>query len=94
MDYLRLAKPFNGPPEMRRPEGCIIRDKLLGDSIEMWPLTLFHAADPAQRRYTFYASSEVRRSQWITAFEEAKTIRDVHQEENKVFIIYQCLYSS
>ncbi|KAG9088881.1 hypothetical protein FRC06_001802 [Ceratobasidium sp. 370] len=85
MDYLRLAKPLNGPPETRRAEGCIIRDKLLGDSIPMWPFTLYHVADPVQRRYTFYASSDMRRTQWIEAFQEAKTIREVHQNENKYF---------
>ncbi|KAG8738594.1 hypothetical protein FRC10_006665 [Ceratobasidium sp. 414] len=85
MDYLRLAKPFNGPPEARRSEGRIIRDKLLGDSIPMWPFTLYHVADPVQRRYTFYAPSDQRRTQWIDAFQEAKTIREVHQNENKHF---------
>ncbi|KAG8683640.1 hypothetical protein FRC08_014161 [Ceratobasidium sp. 394] len=87
MDYLRIAKPLNGPPETRRPEGCIIRDKLLGDTIPMWPFTLYHVADPVERRYTFYASSEIRRTQWIEALQEARTIREVHQNENKYFAI-------
>ncbi|KAG9123304.1 hypothetical protein FRC07_015127 [Ceratobasidium sp. 392] len=87
MDYLRLASHLSGPSETRRPEGCIIRDKLLGDSVQMWPLSLYHAADPVNRRYTFYAPSEIRRTQWIDAFQEAKTIREVHQNENKYFAV-------
>ncbi|KAG8792825.1 hypothetical protein FRC12_004768 [Ceratobasidium sp. 428] len=87
MDYLRISKPLAAPSETRRPEGCIIRDKLLGDSVQMWPFSLYHVADPVQRRYTFYAPSEMRRTQWLDAFQEAKTIRDVHQNENKYFAI-------
>ncbi|KAF8734008.1 CNH domain, partial [Rhizoctonia solani] len=85
LDYLRIAKPLNGPPEMRRPEGCIIRDKLLGDTIPMYPFTIFHVAEPENRRYTFYAESESKRQQWLTTIQEAKLIRDTYQTENKYF---------
>ncbi|ELU40640.1 RhoGEF domain-containing protein [Rhizoctonia solani AG-1 IA] len=85
LDYLRIAKPLNGPPETRRPEGCIIRDKLLGDTIPMYPFTIFHVAEPENRRYTFYAESESKRQQWLTAIQEAKLIRDTYQTENKYF---------
>ncbi|CAE6477823.1 unnamed protein product [Rhizoctonia solani] len=85
LDYLRIAKPFNGPPETRRQEGCIIRDKLLGDTITMYPFTVYHAADPANRRYTFYAESDSNRQKWLSTIQEAKLIRDTYQNENKYF---------
>lgn len=87
LDYLRLAQPYSAPAETRRPEGCIIRDKLLGDTIPMFPFTVYHVADPVQRRYTFYADSDPVRAEWISAIQEAKTIRDVYQNENKFFAI-------
>ncbi|QRV90094.1 Rho guanine nucleotide exchange factor [Ceratobasidium sp. AG-Ba] len=87
MDYLCLTRSIDGPAETRRPEGCIIRDKLLGDKEEWWPFSLYHAADPAQRRYTFYAATQRERDQWINKIQEAKTIRDVYQNENKFFAI-------
>lgn len=92
LDYLRLAKPYNAPAETRRPEGCIIRDKLLGDNIPMYPFTVYHIADPVQRRYTFYAESDPVRAKWISAIQEAKTIRDVYQNENKVSYLHFFAY--
>ncbi|KAG8683708.1 hypothetical protein FRC11_013183, partial [Ceratobasidium sp. 423] len=83
LDYLRIAKPLNGPPEMRRPEGYIIRGKLLGEAIAMYPFTVYHVAEPVNRRYTFYAESEPQRRKWLSTIEEAKLIRDTYQNENK-----------
>lgn len=54
----------------------------------MFPFTVYHVADPVQRRYTFYADSDPVRAEWISAIQEAKTIRDVYQNENKVFGYY------
>lgn len=71
---------------MRRAEGRIIRDKLLGDGIPMYPFTVYHVTEPLDRRYTFYAESEGLRSKWLAAFQEAKTIRDTYQNENKACI--------
>ncbi|CAE6460834.1 unnamed protein product [Rhizoctonia solani] len=85
LDYLRIAKPLNGPPETRRQEGCIIRDKLLGDTVQMYPFTVYHVAEPVNRRYTFYAESDSKRRKWLSTIEEAKLIRDTYQNENKYF---------
>ncbi|KAJ1307769.1 hypothetical protein OPQ81_001856 [Rhizoctonia solani] len=87
LDYLRIEKPFSAPPENRRAEGRIIRDKLLGDTIPMYPFTVYHAADPVNRRYTFYAESDPKRQKWLSTIEEAKLIRDTYQNENKYFAI-------
>ncbi|KAH7341545.1 CNH domain-containing protein [Rhizoctonia solani] len=87
LDYLRIAKPLNGPPETRRQEGCIIRDKLLGDTVQMYPFTVYHVAEPGNRRYTFYAESDSKRRKWLSTIEEAKLIRDTYQNENKYFAI-------
>ncbi|CAE6475856.1 unnamed protein product [Rhizoctonia solani] len=86
LDYLRIAKPLNGPPETRRSEGCIIRDKLLGDTIQMYPFTVYHVAEPVNRRYTFYAESDSKRQKWLSTIEEAKLIRDTYQSENKALL--------
>ncbi|CAE7106355.1 unnamed protein product [Rhizoctonia solani] len=86
LDYLRIAKPFNAPAEMRRAEGCIIRE-LLGDTIPMYPFTVYHVAEPVNRRYTFYAESESNRRKWLSTIEEAKLIRDTYQSENKYFAL-------
>jgi hypothetical protein len=55
-----------------------------GDARDVFPLTFWHAAARASRRYTFYAASDELRRRWHAALRDAIVVRRVSQEANMV----------
>ncbi|KAF5327789.1 hypothetical protein D9619_004947 [Psilocybe cf. subviscida] len=84
--YLCLGS-FTGPAESRREkaEDRGILDNIRGQSVPIYPFTVYHASSPMNRRYTFYVTSDAARTKWNNAFKDAIGVYRVRQESNMWF---------
>lgn len=82
LDCMGLGK-FTEPPETRKDEGGNSM-RIFGNSPtkNAYPFTVFHKFD-VQRRYTFYARSELSRSKWYETFVDTLGVRKAQQDANK-----------
>jgi len=63
---------------------CILATFGSSPTKSAYPFTVFHKFD-MQRRYTFYAPSEISRSRWYETFIDALGVRKAQQDANKWF---------
>ncbi|EJU00455.1 hypothetical protein DACRYDRAFT_117410 [Dacryopinax primogenitus] len=83
LQYLRLGS-FTDPPESRL-FNWHAPDSFSTSRDQIWPFTVYHVADRAQRRYTLYAETEEKRQQWHDALVDALGVMSVQQESNRWF---------
>lgn len=85
LDCMGLGK-FTEPPETRKEEGGSSM-RIFGNSPtkNAYPFTVFHKFD-VQRRYSFYARSEISRSKWYETFVDTLGVRKAQQDANKWFV--------
>ena len=85
--YLGIDR-FDLPPESRKekPEdgGGILDSLRFSNTVQMYPFTIYHTVNKADRTYTFYASSESARKKWYDAILDALSVYNVKMEANRV----------
>ncbi|KAH7106378.1 hypothetical protein BKA62DRAFT_765930 [Auriculariales sp. MPI-PUGE-AT-0066] len=83
LDYLRLADSFP-PPEMRDERS--FRERLRDvAAVKMFAFTVYHDAAPIAQRYTLYATSEVKRDEWVAKLKDALGLRAAQVDANRFF---------